>query len=513
MNPSICSLVFRAPVLVVVMVFFLASGLGAQTGELVKDKEHGISFKVPKEWVSIPVDPTDTLTIHKYQAKRPDEAKKYFGLQHTASLNVLYFPASKSDPDADSEEGPKKSSSRFYSIKYKSYDDYIEKNLKPKMNKKPSDKKVKKVPVTYYDMMGDVKLTSGNKIPIRFYTGLFHTEQGDFAFQFEVMDEHYKKRHYKNIKSSLNSFKLIEMESTADRDHALSQLSDNERYIQEQIDKLSSGWYYLWSSKKNYLIFSNAEKSFAKEIAKNLEGIREVYEENFPGEPRLKWIPIVRVCKTKNEYHGYGGPSGSAGYWSDMTKEFVFYNDVARGKKNTILVLKHEAFHHFIHFYLGCRLSTWMDEGFAEYFAGGEFVGKRIKIKPNQWRRGTIQREIVNNKHVPLKKLVHMTKAEYYSEPDRYAQGWSFCYFLKEGRKNGGRVKKDWESIPDRYMEHLQDAFVELEKKHPEKASKEEEVNYSLSDEVIKIALERTFDGWTDEEWEDMEKAWIDFIK
>ena len=37
MNPPRCSLVFRAPVLIAALVLFLASGLGAQTGELVKE--------------------------------------------------------------------------------------------------------------------------------------------------------------------------------------------------------------------------------------------------------------------------------------------------------------------------------------------------------------------------------------------------------------------------------------------------------------------------------------------
>lgn len=494
---------------------FLMSDLKAQkTGETVKDTTNGIQFKAPKEWVSIPVDPTEHIVIHKFQAKRPDEARKVRGYRVTASLDVMFFRiATPKTGDATPE---KKSRSILPSGRYKNYEDYMKKALRAyELQGKPSKKKIKGVPVTYYDLIKEVKF-QGKKEPVleRIMTCVYHTDMGEIAFQFNCLDSMYKKRHKSAMASSIRTLKFIEKEDATAKNKAMSELSANERYIQEQVDKLSSGWYHFWSKKKNYVIFSNADKSFSREIAKNLEGIHDCYVKAFPEEPRIKWIPIVRVCKTKNEYHGYGGPDGSAGYWSDYTKEFVFYNDVARGIKNTILVLKHEAFHHFIHFYLGCRLSTWMDEGCAEYFAGGEFVGKNIKIKPNTWRRGTIQTALVNNAHVPMKKFLHMTKDEYYAQSSLcYAQGWSVIYFLWQGRKQGARMDKEWSTIPNRYIKNLRAAFEKLEEEKPDLKADKDEVNYKLANAAIKIAMAKTFDGWTDEDWERLEKSWIDFSK
>ena len=49
---------------VLLILLVLPAGLFAQkTGELVKDRGNGVAFKVPKDWVSIPVDPLDKMTL------------------------------------------------------------------------------------------------------------------------------------------------------------------------------------------------------------------------------------------------------------------------------------------------------------------------------------------------------------------------------------------------------------------------------------------------------------------
>ena len=74
------------------VVLLLQGDLSAQkVGETVKNKEIGVSFRVPKGWVSIPVDPLDSLTLHKYQASRADQAKKTAGVSMTASLELFFF--------------------------------------------------------------------------------------------------------------------------------------------------------------------------------------------------------------------------------------------------------------------------------------------------------------------------------------------------------------------------------------------------------------------------------------
>lgn len=522
--PSIISRAVHASAIVCLVLFLIdAIAPSSARAEVVRDKKHGIVFKAAKDWVSIPVEPGDDLTLHKFQAERADRANKLRGVAMNASLNVLFFPAKAAETGSQTPAPNKtKQIDALAPDKgYKNFNDYLQrrliKSMGAKMNGKPKKGRSKKNPLMYYRLTRHAAAGSYETLEVNILAAVYDTIDGEFVFQFTCIDEHYKKRHKRDMESMIRSFGRIEKDSQAERDAELESMSENERYIQEQVDKLSSGWYSFWSRNKNYMIFSNAEMRFAKKISKNLEEIHDCFVKMFPGEPKVDWIPIVRVCKTANEYYGYGGPRGSAGYWSDHTREFVFYDDVEGGEKNSMIVLRHEAFHHFIHFYIGGRPSTWYDEGHADYFSGFEFRGKSVKVKPSSWRRGTIQRFLVNREHVPLKKFVHLTKREYYARATLcYAQGWSFIYFLREGKKGGARMQKKWLEIPDRYLENLQAVLAELKEKERSEKKKEEDENkveQLLAAKAQKEAMARTFAGWTDKDWEQLEKEWIDFIK
>ena len=83
---------------------------------------------------------------------------------------------------------------------------------------------------------------------------------------------------------------------------------------------------------------------------------------------------VVRVCKDRDQYFTYGGPLGSAGYWFALQEELVLYDDQDRqGRDATWRVLGHEAFHQYIHYYMGNQEPhSWFNEGHAEYYAGFE---------------------------------------------------------------------------------------------------------------------------------------------
>ena len=90
-------------------------------------------------------------------------------------------------------------------------------------------------------------------------------------------------------------------------------LDANEAYICRQIANLPRGWSHSRDKQNRYVILANAKRAFSKEIEKELAGIYPFFEKSFPGEPRVKWTPIVRLFANRNEYSGYGGPAGSAG--------------------------------------------------------------------------------------------------------------------------------------------------------------------------------------------------------
>jgi len=210
---------------------------------------------------------------------------------------------------------------------------------------------------------------------------------------------------------------------------------------------------------KNYLIVYNKEvkRALLKKIAVHIEQIRaDVYEKLFPPSREVKAISVVRVCKDREEYHRYGGPPGSAGYWSRGDEELVFFQDKSN-KKDSLRVLYHEAFHQYIHYAVGdVAPHSWFNEGHGDYFAGHDCVGGKFVAKPFRWRTGIIANAFAQKSYVPLEKFLKYSQGEYYANAGLcYAQGWSFIYFLREvERKKIVKYKKYW-GLLDRYFEAI----------------------------------------------------------
>ena len=247
-----------------------------------------------------------------------------------------------------------------------------------------------------------------------------------------------------------------------------------------------AGWDVIVSPKKNYIIIYNTKNGknhlLAKEIAKRIEAIREqVYEVQFPPAKPITTVCIVRVCKDRQEYHQYGGPGGSAGYWSSGDEELVFYDASASDKPDddTLSVLYHEAFHQYIHYSVGnVAPHSWFNEGHGDYYAGAKYSGGKFTIGPFAWRVGTVKGAIVEGprtcteeddgqggKHTkwgdkgytPLQHLVRFSQGEYYSYPGvSYAQGWALIYFLREIVPKNRKYREKWGHILDTYFDVLQ---------------------------------------------------------
>jgi len=218
--------------------------------------------------------------------------------------------------------------------------------------------------------------------------------------------------------------------------------------------KLIAGWKAL--DTKNYLLLYNQEvkRSLIKAIALQIEAIRaQVYEPMFPPTREVKAISVVRVCKDAAEYHKYGGPGGSAGYWSSGDEELVFYQDKSN-RSDSLRVLYHEAFHQYIFYAVGnVAPHSWFNEGHGDYFAGHNYKGRKFEADVFRWRTGIIANALSQKTYVPLRQFLKYSQRDYYANPGLcYAQGWSFVYFLREvERRKVKKYQKYW-GLLNRYF-------------------------------------------------------------
>jgi hypothetical protein len=224
--------------------------------------------------------------------------------------------------------------------------------------------------------------------------------------------------------------------------------------------KVIEGWKFWQTPKKQYAVIYDAsvKDDLIHDIGTQIEAIRgQVYEKLFPPDKPVTAISVIRVCKDPEQYRAYGGSGGSAGYWSWIDQELVFYKD-SQNPKDALRVLYHEAFHQYIFYSVGaCSPHSWFNEGHGDYFAGHNYGGGKFERDTFSWRKDLAAQLKREKRTAPLKEWLTWGQSEYYGAPNKwkldggenYALGWSFIYFLRTTKK------PEYQGILERYFNCL----------------------------------------------------------
>ncbi|HUR26834.1 MAG TPA: hypothetical protein VM509_01500 [Planctomycetota bacterium] len=529
--------------LAAVLVLACASQATAQIPKSFKYHEDasdlGFKIKVPADWEFIPGSPADVNLIGKYDgnADQGIQLGKYQPWQY--SVWLVKFDRRKGAGQVSKEgelpieiRGPK------------NVEEYL-----PQLGIRGSWKKVDKeggaLGIAGVEANASVYATVFEKAPLRLYVASYKLSPDlDIALIANASGDDKKWAKHESVFNTMGkSFKKLELKTAevAAAKAGDSPLRSRKRAELDAKIKAQPGWK-LYETPNYFIVSNNTDKEFIDELLMRLEAIRKAYEEYYPvdkalelrrrraealakkkaesppepGEPGSEGkddpppgthtevqgatpleqsrCSVVRVVQNEDQYHSYGGPQGSAGYWNWFEEELVVYDDQASGGRgDTWATLNHEAFHQYI-FYLVGNLSphSWFNEGTGDFYAGYQLKNGRFELKPFDWRVQTIKAALRERgsgleTFVPLKKLARFVQKDYY-EPKtvvrNYAQGWSFIWFLRQGPKNCRAWNKAWNSILDVYLETLA-------------------VTNDLDE-----AVDKAFAGV---DWDEMEKAWIDY--
>ncbi len=312
--------------------------------------------------------------------------------------------------------------------------------------------------------------------------------------------------------------------------------AERRRQLEAEAARLPGWW--LHESHNYFILTDSRDRRFIEELAERLEAIRKVFEEDYPAEKARRWYEsdraragaggaaaasaededgedeeedrgteasvdalalsrtsVVRVCSDRDMYTRYGGPPGSAGYWSSYHRELVVFDDrQSGGRNNTWAVVNHEAFHQYIYYFYGnIAPHSWYNEGTGDFYSGMQYRRGRFTLQPFDWRRGLARDNIRAGRYVPLSEFVRWNQRQYYgtnsyelSGGDNYAQGWSLIWFLRQGAGRPRHWNPRWETILDTYLGTLAETG-DLNK-----------------------AVDAAFEGV---DWEELERAWKAYIR
>ena len=451
------------------------------------DSLYGFKVKTPKGWATIPPAPDDGNLILKFD---PANTKYIFlSPEETLFLHTWLLKFDRR-PEAAPEEGK-------YLRVDKDLPTWIKKRVAGNGFKLEQEKdyKLSKIESTEYIYAG-----KKGQEEVKIYAMLYRLEpQVDVAYVGIGPGEKKKWSKWEKAFRSLakSSFKKLEVKRKEATKPAGGSLRDRKRVkLQDHVRTLGSEWELL-ETPNYFVLTSNPDKRFNKELTQRLEAIRKIYEADYPLEKALaarearaklkleesedapdpnattaapadpmeqSKTSVVRVCKDESTYQSYGGPGGSNGYWNWVDEELVVYDAKAtRGRSATWGTLNHEAFHQYIfYFYGNISPHSWYNEGTGDFYGGYEWKHNKFKLTRYQKRVPDIKGALREKHFVPLKELVTWTQQQYYGQNEynyagwqNYAQGWSFIYFLRTGRKSARGWDKSWDGILDKYMEVL----------------------------------------------------------
>ena len=248
-----------------------------------------------------------------------------------------------------------------------------------------------------------------------------------------------------------------------------AQKKDDSRYrdiILERVRRQIKGpdWDEVFVAETDsYIVSAEASQHVANQTAEQLELINKMFKVLFPKATRPDRKFHTWIFKDGRSYMRGGGIRGAAGDYDPVTRKI--FMPTGKSKKDTTLVLNHEAFHQFIDDYAP-HVPQRLNEGLAEYFAPFYLKKGAMFSRPNWWRLKGLQRQIRYKRCTPADELMVMTQAEMYAPRKigtHYAQAWGMLYYMIEDldeafAKTFGRVDMDkletrWQSYVMRLKE------------------------------------------------------------
>lgn len=499
----------------------LASSAAAQGGwKAEKKPELGLSFPRARNYEEIPVQPTEEQIVLSFAEKVPDDPEKKRELRpemnfvwmdrapvRTAEPSSGYVPP----PEGGTEEAAPKPESRAKPID--TIERFAETRFKgwvlgtPVLGKERDGFKAREFTLAQKKggAAGWVYAYEDGKRTIAI-VGLCHEK--DLKEQVKIW-RHTAERIDIDAPEEKSPAKI-------ELYYARKPFKAIEYRVKVRMDMVR-GWKA--EDTENYIVLYNTpDEPLLRKILRDLELIRKEYEKLFPPAKPVEAVSAVRVCKSKDEYHTYGGPERSAGYWNSGAEELVFYDAETVDKQHrssdadTFIVLYHEAFHQYIHYSTGeLPPHSWFNEGHGDYFSGAQIKdGKLRGIGVNPWRVRTIQFAIGEEKHVPWKDIIRFEQPQYYQKDIVhicYAQGWSMVYFLRKSEEVAKRA--EWAKILPVYFDTLKQVYAEELAKLPEDRRAAGAAHEQAGLIARNAAVTAAFEGV---DLDEIEQAWSKFV-
>ncbi len=534
-------------------VGLLVVGTAPVCAETHKDEKLGYSINVPQGWNAIPIAGQEKYIVARWQSD-----KEYIDGREGVSMRpeievVLFDPHGKKTAQVRPGEGGTTTDITIENP-YRTYKDWVKgDSTGGRYISKEEEITVGDVKVTWYEVAYE-KLT----VPRHGLAYVFHAEDIDYCFTTEILEQHWQKANAMLFRA-LKSVKIfprtgsVKRETTGDSDVTvikdLSKLTPEERHkhrvaeferkLRISTERLTEGWKVVRG--KHHVALTHADAKFTDRVLEQADLVREWLDTNlaFMGTG-IAGPEMLRVCKDSDEERAFSDLSSRSGGWvreictspSDGAYGFEWvagrlFDGWMRDKNPR----------------LAYALPPWVDRGISDWIGSAYVKSGKLAFRPDGDLIVALKLSAKLKKLIAVKDLLQMTSVQImeWDEKERNAgaaggpaspgaelawriSAWQqtsgFMRYLLEGP--GKRDAKTKDLLPT-YVAHLEAVVNDEEGKPsagqgpsaPKTEAEEEErfknrENYWKDHEkdLLKAAFERTFKGWTDADWESLEKSY-----
>ena len=531
------------------LLLFVCLGTGpreatAAPGDYHEDTKYGYKVKAPKGWGYVPMSADEKWIAGKFLSDKgytwTDPDTNMGGSFKPVMQVIVFIDEVVKKRGLEIEEGENEGDF-FVSMNnpYKDYKDFLDKTYSGGGWFVAAEEtgEHRELKVTKYEIKVEKLSYSG---PKRIVTWVFHTEDVDFAVQFEVIEDSYRKLKA-DITSCLKSFRTIPRDRalTAATTGKRKKLKDEDELTQDERTKQRKETEAIahrkaaenlpddWKVKEmgRFLVLNHADDKYAKEVVVHAEAVWKWLDKHFDYVGKGEYVrrPILRICANADEERAFR--SGTS--WGNSL-EIVTHQDKSAGAMsweleyvNTRLV---EVWFQHRNRDLYSAMPAWLSSGFRQVLGTARADGRNLEFKIDDWEREGLREAVRREALIAPRDLVQMNRSQFFGNQSTSMQSAAFIRFLLEARS-----KKTRQVLED-YLVNLQDVVAEVNaqaKKDreegrsalPSAPQTEEEEDEAFKNrqkqfedkesEFLTSVFERAFSKWSDKDWDRLRKAYF----
>lgn len=537
---------------------FCISGLVApavaQKG-LYEDDKQGFRIKIPDKWTVVPVQIDEKWIVAKFLSNRSYETKSRdftdYG-EHKPLITIIRF----SDEARKLRVEEEKKGDTTYIAKnapFRDYKDYLKRNLSEGyyIDKETQDTEAG-VPCTKFQ----VKIEKGATMKRRLTTWVFRGDDGEFAVEAEVLEDHYQKLE-PQVLSALRSFKLIPRATdassgpltggngngssgglvadmwTKDREQwrklSASERQTRRKQVEEQrmalvTKDIPAGWTVKRT--KRYLVLSHGDMKFTNRLVDAAEAFRGWLEDEFSDvSDEYVMQGVIRVCADYDEARAYLKGSSNYDSFNADDREVVSYQDKGEGNSGTsygrLFAGLMDQYLYDKDSYLYSNLPMWLHSALYTYVSASKAKNGKLTLEPDDWENDMIREAERNNAFMPLKEIMGVKGEDRDVKREFWAQAARLLRFIE----GPGKKRPELKGFLVTYMKETIKAAETLDANGGNRlrndAKTEEEEEQQAKDrsnywKKRRTAIMEMIDkqlNWSDETWASLEKAFHDYMK